>query len=116
VLEPVGAMPVIIEDDVLVGGNCGVYEGAIVKRRAVLAAGTILTGSTPVYDLPHSRVITPAPGEPLVIPEGAVVVPGSRRITSEPGAGWGLSLATPVIVKYRDARTDARTALEQWIR
>ncbi len=116
VLEPVGAMPVVIEDEVLIGGNCGVYEGAIVKRRAVLAAGTILTGSTPVYDLPRGRVIAPSPDEPLVIPEGAVVVPGSRRLTSQPGAGWGLSVATPVIVKYRDERTDARTALERWIR
>jgi 2,3,4,5-tetrahydropyridine-2-carboxylate N-succinyltransferase len=116
VLEPVGALPVIIEDDVLVGGNCGVYEGAIVKRRAVLASGTILTGSTPVYDLVNGRVIEPSPGQPLVVPEGAVVVPGTRPVTSGPGREWGLSLATPVIVKYRDERTDARTALEQWIR
>jgi 2,3,4,5-tetrahydropyridine-2-carboxylate N-succinyltransferase len=116
VLEPVGALPVIVEDDVLVGGNCGVYEGAVVKRRAVLAAGTILTGSTPVYDLPNGRVIEPVPGQPLVIPEGAVVVPGSRPVTSGKGREWGLSVATPVIVKYRDEKTDARTALEQWIR
>jgi 2,3,4,5-tetrahydropyridine-2,6-dicarboxylate N-succinyltransferase len=116
VLEPVGALPVIVEDDVLVGGNCGVYEGAVVKRRAVLAAGTILTGSTPVYDLPNGRIIVPVPGEPLVIPEGAVVVPGSRPVTSGKGREWGLSVATPVIVKYRDEKTDARTALEQWIR
>jgi 2,3,4,5-tetrahydropyridine-2-carboxylate N-succinyltransferase len=116
VLEPVGALPVIIEDDVLVGGNCGVYEGAIVKRRAVLASGTILTGSTPLYDLVNGRVIEPSPGKPLVVPEGAVVVPGARPVTSGPGQAWGLSLATPVIVKYRDERTDARTALEQWIR
>src|SRR5919205_2307262 len=78
VLEPVGALPVIVEDDVLVGGNCGVYEGAVVKRRAVLAAGTILTGSTPIYDLPNSRILEPRAGEPLIVPEGAVVVPGSR--------------------------------------
>jgi 2,3,4,5-tetrahydropyridine-2-carboxylate N-succinyltransferase len=116
VIEPVGAMPVIVEDDVLVGGNCGVYEGAIVKRRAVLAAGTVLTGSTPLYDLPNKRIIAPEPGEPLVVPEGAVVVPGARAITSGPGKAWGLSLATPVIVKYRDERTDARTELERWIR
>ena len=116
VLEPVGALPVIVEDDVLIGGNCGVYEGAVVKRRAVLAAGTILTGSTPLYDLPNERIITATPEEPLVVPEGAVVVPGSRAMTSEPGVRWGLSLAVPVIVKYRDERTDARTALEPWIR
>jgi 2,3,4,5-tetrahydropyridine-2-carboxylate N-succinyltransferase len=116
VLEPVGALPVIVEDDVLVGGNCGVYEGAVVKRRAVLAAGTILTGSTPVYDLPNGRIIEPIRGEPLVIPEGAVVVPGSRPVTSGKGREWRLSVATPVIVKYRDEKTDARTALEQWIR
>jgi 2,3,4,5-tetrahydropyridine-2-carboxylate N-succinyltransferase len=116
VLEPVGALPVIIEDDVLVGGNCGVYEGAVVKRRAVLAAGTVLTGSTPVYDLPNGRIIEPVPGQPLIVPEGAVVVPGARPVTSGAGRQWGLSVATPVIVKYRDERTDARTALEQWIR
>jgi len=116
VLEPVGALPVIVEDEVLVGGNCGVYEGTIVKRRAVLAAGTILTGSTPVYDLPNDRVIEPAQGQPLVIPEGAVVVPGTRPVTSGRGREWGLSVATPIIVKYRDDRTSARTALETWIR
>ncbi|HEY2434858.1 MAG TPA: 2,3,4,5-tetrahydropyridine-2,6-dicarboxylate N-succinyltransferase [Vicinamibacterales bacterium] len=116
VLEPVGALPVIVEDDVLVGGNCGVYEGTIVKRRAVLAAGTILTGSTPVYDLPNDRVIEPQPGEPLVIPEAAVVVPGTRPVTSGRGREWGLSVATPIIVKYRDEKTSARTALETWIR
>ncbi len=116
VLEPVGALPVIIEDDVLVGGNCGVYEGAIVKRRAVLASGVILTRSTPIYDLPNERVIEPAPGEPLIVPEGAVVVPGTRPVTTGKGREWGLSVATPIIVKYRDERTDARTALEQWIR
>lgn len=116
VIEPVGAIPVIIEDDVLVGGNTGIYEGAVVKARAVIAAGTVLTGSTPVYDLVHERVITPKPGEPLVIPEGAVVVPGARAVTVGAGKQWGLSLATPVIVKYRDAKTDTRTGLEQWIR
>ena len=116
VIEPVGAMPVIVEDDVLIGGNCGIYEGAIVKRRAVLASGTIVTGSTPVYDLPNSRIIKPEPGQPLVIPEGAVVVPGARSVTVGAGREWGLSLATPVIVKYRDEKTDARTELERWIR
>jgi len=116
VLEPVGALPVIVEDDVLVGGNCGVYEGTIVKRRAVLAAGTILTGSTPVYDLVNDRVIEPVAGQPLVIPESAVVVPGARPVTSGRGREWGLSVATPIIVKYRDERTSARTALETWIR
>ena len=116
VIEPVGAMPVIIEDEVLVGGNCGVYEGAIVKRRAVLASGTIITGSTPIYDLPNSRIIAPEKGQPLVVPEGAVVVPGARAVTVGAGKEWGLSLATPVIVKYRDERTDARTELERWIR
>ena len=116
VLEPVGALPVIIEDDVLVGGNCGVYEGAVVKRRAVLASGVILTRSTPIYDLPNERIIEPLPGQPLVVPEGAVVVPGARPVTSGKGREWGLSVATPIIVKYRDERTDARTALEQWIR
>ena len=116
VLEPVGPLPVIIEDDVLVGGNCGVYEGAIIKRRSVLAAGTVITGSTPVYDLPNGRIIRAEPGVPLIIPEGAVVVPGSRQVTSGRGPEWGLSLATPVIVKYRDEQTDARTALEEGLR
>jgi 2,3,4,5-tetrahydropyridine-2,6-dicarboxylate N-succinyltransferase len=115
VLEPVGALPVVIEDEVFVGGNCGVYEGAIVKRRAVLASGTILTGSTPVYDLPNARIIRPS-GGPLIVPEGAVVVPGTRPVTSGPGQEWGLSVATPIIVKYRDDKTDVRTALEEWIR
>ncbi len=116
VIEPVGTLPVIVEDDVLVGGNCGVYEGAIVRRRAVLASGTIITGSTPIYDLVRERLIAPRDGEPLVVPEGAVVVPGARQVTREPGASWGISLATPVIVKYRDERTDARVELERWIR
>jgi 2,3,4,5-tetrahydropyridine-2-carboxylate N-succinyltransferase len=116
VIEPVGAMPVIVEDDVLVGGNCGVYEGAIIKQRAVLASGTIITGSTPLYDLPNSRIIKPEPGQPVVVPEGAVVVPGARSVTVGAGREWGLSLATPVIVKYRDDKTDAATALEQALR
>jgi len=116
VIEPVGALPVIVEDDVLVGGNCGVYEGTIVKRRAVLAAGTILTASTPLYDLVNDRIVEPVAGEPLIVPEGAVVVPGTRPVTSGKGPEWGLSVATPIIVKYRDDRTSARTALESWIR
>jgi 2,3,4,5-tetrahydropyridine-2-carboxylate N-succinyltransferase len=116
VLEPVGALPVIVEDDVLIGGNCGVYEGAVIKKRAVLAAGTVLTASTPLYDLPNGTIIRAAAGEPLVVPEGAVVVPGTRPVTSGPGKDWGLAVATPVIVKYRDEQTSARTALEEWIR
>lgn len=116
VIEPVGALPVVIEDDVLVGGNTGIYEGAIVRARAVIGAGTVLTGSTPVYDLPNARIITSTDEGPLVIPEGAVVVPGARAVTTGAGADWGLSLATPVIVKYRDSRTDTRTELERWIR
>jgi 2,3,4,5-tetrahydropyridine-2-carboxylate N-succinyltransferase len=116
VLEPVGALPVIVEDDALVGGNTGIYEGAVVRSRAVIGAGTVLTGSTPIYDLPHERVIAPAEGQPLVIPEGAVVVPGARAVTVGQGPKWGLSLSTPVIVKYRDAKTDTRTNLEEWIR
>jgi 2,3,4,5-tetrahydropyridine-2-carboxylate N-succinyltransferase len=116
VIEPVGQIPVVVEDDVLVGGNTGVYEGAVIRRRAVIAAGTVLTGSTPIYDLPRSQIIRPEPGQPLVVPEGAVVVPGARAVTVGAGKDWGLSLATPVIVKYRDDRTDTRTELEAWIR
>ena len=116
VIEPVGAMPVIVEDDVLVGGNTGVYEGAVIKQRAVLAAGVVITGSTPIYDLPNGRIIRAEANQPVVVPEGAVVVPGSRAVTVGQGREWGLSLATPVIVKYRDDRTDTRTELEAWIR
>jgi len=116
VIEPVGALPVVIEDDVLVGGNTGIYEGAVIKTRAVIAAGTVLTGSTPVYDLTRGMIIRPEAGQPLIVPEGAVVVPGARAVTVGAGRDWGLSLATPVIVKYRDDRTDTRTELEAWIR
>lgn len=116
VLEPVGALPVIIEDEVLVGGNCGVYEGTVVKRRAVLGAGTILTRSTPVYDLVRETVYEATDEQPLVIPEEAVVVPGSRAVARGRGREWGLSLYTPVIVKYRDERTDARIRLEDLLR
>jgi len=116
VLEPVGALPVIIEDEVLVGGNCGVYEGTVVKRRAVLGSGVILTRSTPVYDVARGAVLSPQGDEPLVIPEGAVVVAGARAITSGKGKEWGLSLYTPVIVKYRDEKTDSRVQLEELLR
>jgi 2,3,4,5-tetrahydropyridine-2-carboxylate N-succinyltransferase len=116
VLEPVGELPVIIEDDVLVGGNCGVYEGAIVRQAAVLGAGVILTGGTPVYDLPRSAEYRKAPGKPLEIPAGAVVVPGSRAIREGRGADWGLSLQAPVIVKYRDEKTAASVELENLLR
>jgi len=116
VLEPVGALPVIIEDDVLMGGNCGVYEGTVVKRRAVLGSGVILTRSTPVYDVVRGQVLTATDDAPLVIPEDAVVVPGSRAISKGPGKEWGLSLNTPVIVKYRDSKTDARVQLEDLLR
>jgi len=116
VLEPVGALPVIIEDDVLVGGNCGVYEGTVVKRRAVLGSGVILTRSTPVYDVARGAVLSAQGDEPLVIPEGAVVVAGSRAITKGKGKEWGVSLYTPVIVKYRDEKTDTRVKLEELLR
>jgi 2,3,4,5-tetrahydropyridine-2,6-dicarboxylate N-succinyltransferase len=116
VLEPVGALPVIIEDDVLVGGNCGIYEGTVVKQRAVLGTGTILNRSTPVYDLVREQVISASDDKPLIIPEGAVVVAGSRQITSGKGKEWGISLYTPVIVKYRDAKTEAKIQLEDLLR
>ena len=116
VLEPVGALPVIVEDEVLVGGNCGVYEGTVVKRRAVLGSGVILTRSTPVYDVARGVVHSAQGDEPLVIPEDAVVVAGSRAITSGKGKEWGVSLYTPVIVKYRDSKTDARVQLEDLLR
>ena len=116
VLEPVNASPVIIEDDVLVGGNTGVYEGTIVRKRAVLAAGTILTRGTPVYDVVHGTVLRATADTPLIIPEGAVVVPGSRAVTSGYGQQMGLSVYTPVIVKYRDEKTDLSTTLEEVLR
>jgi 2,3,4,5-tetrahydropyridine-2-carboxylate N-succinyltransferase len=116
VLEPVGAMPVIVEDDVLVGGNCGIYEGTVVKRRAVVGTGTILNRSTPVYDLVRNTVHRATDDEPLVIPESAVVVAGSRALPSGPGKDWGISVYTPVIVKYRDARTDTKIQLEDLLR
>ena len=116
VLEPAGAMPVIIEDDVIIGGNCGVYEGAVVRARAVLASGTIITGSTPIFDLVREQIYRRAGNSPLEVPAGAVVVPGARAVQSEKGREWGLSLYAPVIVKYRDDKTDAATQLEDWLR
>jgi 2,3,4,5-tetrahydropyridine-2-carboxylate N-succinyltransferase len=116
VLEPVNASPVIIEDDVLVGGNTGVYEGAIVRKGAVLAAGTILTRGTPVYDLVNATTLKATPTAPLIIPEGAVVVPGSRAIAAGYGKQMALSVYTPIIVKYRDEKTDLSTTLEDLLR
>ncbi|MHB1021575.1 MAG: 2,3,4,5-tetrahydropyridine-2,6-dicarboxylate N-succinyltransferase [Acidobacteriaceae bacterium] len=116
VLEPVNASPVIIEDDVLVGGNTGVYEGTVVRKRAVLAAGTVLTRGTPVYDVVRGEVLKATAEQPLIIPEGAVVVPGSRAVGKGKGAEWGLSVYTPVIVKYRDEKTELSLALEDLLR
>ena len=116
VLEPVNAAPVIIEDDVLIGGNCGVYEGTLVRTRAVLGAGTILTRSTPLYDLVHGQVVRAGENGTLEVPEGAVVVPGSRTVKKGQAAEWGISLYTPVIVKYRDEKTDKGVELEEWLR
>jgi 2,3,4,5-tetrahydropyridine-2-carboxylate N-succinyltransferase len=116
VLEPINAAPVIIEDDVLVGGNCGVYEGTLVRTRAVLGAGTILTRSTPLYDLVRGEVYRATAEAPLEVPEGAVVVPGSRAVKKGAAAELGISLYTPVIVKYRDEKTDRGIELEDWLR
>jgi 2,3,4,5-tetrahydropyridine-2-carboxylate N-succinyltransferase len=116
VLEPVGAMPVIIEDEVMVGGNCGIYEGTIVRKRAVIGTGVILNGSTPVYDLVNGTILRKTADSPLVIPEGAVVVAGSRQVKGDFAAEHGLSIYTPLIVKYRDERTDSATALESALR
>lgn len=116
VLEPVGASPVIIEDDVLVGGNCGVYEGTQVLRGAVLGAGVILTRATPVYDIVREQVYRSSGDSPLVIPENAVVVPGARAVSKGKAAEWGLSLYTPVIVKYRDEKTQSSITLEDLLR
>jgi 2,3,4,5-tetrahydropyridine-2-carboxylate N-succinyltransferase len=116
VLEPAGALPVIIEDEVLVGGNCGVYEGTIVRERAVLAPGTLLTAGTAVFDLVHDRVYRREGERPLEIPAGAVVVPGTRPVRSGPGAGAGIGLYAPVIVKYRDEKTDTAVRLEELLR
>ena len=116
VFEPAGAIPVIVEDDVIVGGNCGVYEGTIVREGAVLATGTIITGSTPVYDLVREEVYRRTSDAPLEIPAGAVVVPGARAVNTDKGREWNLSLYAPVIVKYRDEKTDAATQLEDLLR
>jgi 2,3,4,5-tetrahydropyridine-2,6-dicarboxylate N-succinyltransferase len=116
VLEPTGAMPVIVEDEVLIGGNCGIYEGTVVKRRAVLGTGTILNRSTPVYDLVRNTVHKATDEQPLIIPEEAVIVAGSRAVTKGPGKDWGISIYTPVIVKYRDSKTDTKIQLEDLLR
>ncbi|MGA2966386.1 MAG: 2,3,4,5-tetrahydropyridine-2,6-dicarboxylate N-succinyltransferase [Terriglobales bacterium] len=116
VLEPINAVPVVIEDDVLVGGNCGIYEGTLVRARAVLGAGTILTRSTPLYDLVRGEIYRASAEHPLEVPEYAVVVPGSRAVTKGKSAEWNLSLYTPVIVKYRDEKTERGIELEEWLR
>ena len=116
VLEPVNASPVVIEDDVIVGGNCGVYEGTVVRAKAVLAAGVVLTRGTPVFDLVNETVIRGSASAPLEIPAGAVVVPGARAVKGGFAESQGLSVQTPVIVKYRDEKTDLATALEAWLR
>ncbi len=116
VLEPVGALPVVVEDDVLVGGNCGIYEGTVVKQRAVLGSGAILNRSTPVYDLVRGLVHRATDEAPLVIPENAVVVAGSRNVHAGIGREWGISLYTPIIVKYRDAKTETKIQLEDLLR
>lgn len=116
VLEPAGARPVIIEDNVMIGGNCGIYEGVLVRERAVLGTGIILNASTKVYDLVNKRVLVSSPDSPLEIPAGAVVVPGSRAIKSDFAVENGLSISTPLIIKYRDEKTDAKTALEEALR
>jgi 2,3,4,5-tetrahydropyridine-2-carboxylate N-succinyltransferase len=116
VLEPVNAAPVVVEDDVVVGGNCGIYEGTVVRKGAVIGAGVVLTRGTPVYDLVHEQVHRAEGDKALVIPENAVVVPGARRVKSRWAEEQGIALQTPVIVKYRDEKTDAATALEAWLR
>ncbi|MBI3657852.1 MAG: 2,3,4,5-tetrahydropyridine-2,6-dicarboxylate N-succinyltransferase [Acidobacteria bacterium] len=123
VLEPVGALPVIVEDDVLIGGNCGVYEGIIIRRQAILAAGTIVTGATPVYDLVRNKIYRKTADNPLIIPEGAVVVPGTRslhRRDARPAESFarehGLAVQTPIIIKYRDEKTETSVLLEEALR
>jgi len=116
VLEPVGAMPVIIEDDVLIGGNCGIYEGTIVKKGAVIGAGTILTGSTPVYDIINEKILRRSKETPLIIPENAVVIPGTRPVSKGIGKEWGLAIYCPVIIKYKDEKTDNAIQLEEVLR
>jgi 2,3,4,5-tetrahydropyridine-2-carboxylate N-succinyltransferase len=116
VLEPIGALPVIVEDEVMVGGNCGIYEGTVVKARAVLGSGVILNRSTPVYDLVREQIIAASDDQPLIIPSGAVVIAGARAVRRGKGAEWGISLYTPVIVKYRDEKTGDRVRLEDYLR
>ena len=116
VLEPPGASPVIVEDGVMIGGNCGIYEGVRIKKRAVLGSGVILTASTKVFDLVNETILKSEPGKPLEIPESAVVIPGTRQINNEFGKEHGLSVSSPIIIKYRDEKTDARTALEDTLR
>src|SRR5688572_21928759 len=116
VLEPVGNVPVVIEDDVVVGGNCGIYEGTIVRSRAVIGAGVVLTGSTPVYDVVRGQIYRKTPDRPLEIPYGAVVVPGARPMRGAFAEQHGLQVTTPMIVKYRDEKTDSGTALEEALR
>lgn len=116
VLEPINASPVVVEDDVVVGGNCGIYEGTVIRERAVIGAGVVLTRSTPVYDLVHEAIYRADADRPLEIPAGAVVIPGSRAVTKGWGREHGLAVQTPIIVKYRDSRTDAATILEEWLR
>jgi 2,3,4,5-tetrahydropyridine-2-carboxylate N-succinyltransferase len=116
VLEPVNASPVVVEDDVVIGGNCGIYEGTVVRRRAVIGAGVVLTRGTPVYDLERQTIHRAQNGKPLVIPENAVVVPGARAVKGDWAESQGISLQTPVVVKYRDEKTDAATAHESWLR
>jgi 2,3,4,5-tetrahydropyridine-2-carboxylate N-succinyltransferase len=116
VLEPVGALPVIVEDEVLIGGNCGVYEGTVIKKQAVLGTGTILNRSTPLYDLVRGTVYRATDDQPLIVPAGAVLVAGSRAVTSGHGRDWGISIYTPVIVKYRDEKTGAKIQLEDLLR
>lgn len=116
VLEPVNASPVVVEDDVVIGGNCGIYEGTVVRKRAVIGAGVVLTRGTPVFDLERETIHRAEGDHPLIIPENAVVVPGARAVKGQWGKSQGISLQTPVIVKYRDEKTDAATALESWLR
>ena len=116
VLEPPGARPVVIEDEVMIGGNCGIYEGVLVRKRAVLGSGVIINASSKIYDLVKEEIISATEGVPVEIPEGAVVIPGSRGIKSNFGLEYNLSLSTLIIVKYRDSRTDAKTALESALR
>ncbi|MFN3306940.1 MAG: 2,3,4,5-tetrahydropyridine-2,6-dicarboxylate N-succinyltransferase, partial [Candidatus Kapaibacteriota bacterium] len=116
VLEPIGARPVIIEDDVFIGGNCGIYEGVLVRKKAVIASGVILTSSTKVYDLVHNQIYYSTETKPLEIPENAVVVPGSRKLSVTFASEHGLSIYTPLIIKYRDEKTDSKSTLEQILR